>query len=413
MSRTIAAVLALSLASTLFAADWPQQAGPNRNNTSSETGLVQELPSDPAKVLWTLETGRGFGGAAIHGGHVFAMDRSGEKNAEQDTLRCLDLKTGKEVWSHTYDAPGFQKDFAGSRTAPAVTEARVYSVGPFGHLLCIDRATQKVLWQTNTISNGGKPGPWAVAVAPLLYRKSVIVNLQNPAAGLAAYDQATGEVLWQAKEVPAVPYASPTLITLAGKQQLVQAVNNGVYAVDPDSGKLLWQYNGWKCNIPIPAVTPISDDGRIFITGGYRAGSAMIQITAAGDSFDVKELWKIPLGSQIHHPIYADGAIYFNGTTNETREGIVCLDPADGKVLWSTKATFPTERGTLLMADGLLYHIDGAGNLRTFKPNREAYTEVSFAKLLDGKDIWAPIALSNGHMVLRDQTKIRCLDLKK
>jgi hypothetical protein len=37
---------------------------------------------------------------------------------------------------------------------------------------------------------------------------------------------------------------------------------------------------------------------------------------------------------------------------------------------------------------------------------------VASAKLLAGKEIWAPIALSEGRLIIRDQTQMKCLDLR-
>lgn len=413
MHRTIAiSLLALFLGSSALAADWPQYAGFDRTNVSSETGLLKAFPADGPKVLWTIEAGPGFGGAAIRDNQAFFLDRIAADNVQQDALRALDLNSGKELWSYSYDAPGKKYGYPGSRAVPAVTESRVFSVGPYGHFLCIDRASHKVLWQTNTLGEGGKPGNWALSVCPLIYKDSVIVNTQAKAGGLAAYDQATGKLLWQAQEVPSVPYCSPKLITIGDTQQVVLCVNNGAFAVDPDTGKLLWSFTSWKCNIPIPNVTNLGD-GKLFVTGGYGAGSVLLQISPSAGGFDVKELWRIPQGSQIQQPILADGCIYFNGTTNESpKAGLFCIDSTDGKVLWSTGTDIPPERGTLLMAQGLIYHIDGSGMLRLIQPNRDAYTEVSSAKLLGGRDIWAPMALSNGKLVLRDQKQMKCLDLR-
>jgi hypothetical protein len=60
--------------------------------------------------------GAGFGGPAVSGGNVYLLDRD-EKVG--DTLRILDLATGKELWTFGYDAAGSFM-FAGSRTTPTV-----------------------------------------------------------------------------------------------------------------------------------------------------------------------------------------------------------------------------------------------------------------------------------------------------
>ena len=56
------------------AADWPQYLGPNRNATSSETGLLRSWPKSGPKVLWTVPLGPGYGGAAVSEGKVYVLD---------------------------------------------------------------------------------------------------------------------------------------------------------------------------------------------------------------------------------------------------------------------------------------------------------------------------------------------------
>lgn len=143
---------------------------------------------------------------------------------------------------------------------------------------------------------------WALAQSPLLYKQSVIVSLQGKSGGLAAYDQATGKRLWQAMDVPGTAYCSPSLVTIDGVDQIILTYGTGVAAVDPANGKLLWKFAGWKGSIPIPNVTAMGD-GRLFVTGGYKAGSVMIQVSRQDATFAAKELWRIPQGAQIHQPV--------------------------------------------------------------------------------------------------------------
>ena len=97
--HAVICLISLSLSSFALAADWPEFAGPDRNNVSSETGLLKAFPADGPKVLWTVQTGPGFGGAAIRDNQVIFLDRTGAKKAEKDVLRCLDLASGKALWS--------------------------------------------------------------------------------------------------------------------------------------------------------------------------------------------------------------------------------------------------------------------------------------------------------------------------
>ena len=221
-------MITLSLTPFALAADWPSKDGPDPNNVSSETGLLKSFPADGPKVLWTIETGLGFGGPAVRDNQVFFLDRTGPKKSEKASSAALTCSP-QGALSLVY-APRLR--FPGSRTAPAVRITRALG-WPIRRFHLYGPRHPKVAWQTNTLGAGGKPGMWALAVVPLLYKSSVIVNTQASAGGLASYDQVTGKLFWQAKEVPSVPYRSPALITIGGSQQLIQCVNDAVLPFDP------------------------------------------------------------------------------------------------------------------------------------------------------------------------------------
>ena len=83
--------------------DWPQYLGPRRNSTSDQQGILRTWPTTGPAVLWTVPVGKGFGGPVVKDGKVYLLDRDDKVG---DTLRCLDLSTGKDLWRFAYDAPG-------------------------------------------------------------------------------------------------------------------------------------------------------------------------------------------------------------------------------------------------------------------------------------------------------------------
>ena len=50
----------LTLTATALAADWPEFLGPNRDNTSAETGLLAQWPAEGPAVVWKKEVGTGY-----------------------------------------------------------------------------------------------------------------------------------------------------------------------------------------------------------------------------------------------------------------------------------------------------------------------------------------------------------------
>lgn len=182
--------------------------------------------------------------------------------------------------------------------------------------------------------------------------------------------------------------------------------------LDPLSGRQLWSYDGWKCKIPVPNVTEIGD-GRIFITGGYRAGSAMIRVEKKSGSFSVTELFRSSeFGTHVHPAILHDGYLYGHCSTNETRDGLMCLS-LDGKVMWKTGRNPLFDKGGFILVDGLFLSVDGnKGWLYLIEPGPGGFKELAKAKLLDTDTCWAPLSLSDGRLFIRDQKQLKCVVVK-
>ncbi|MHC4323933.1 MAG: outer membrane protein assembly factor BamB family protein, partial [Planctomycetota bacterium] len=322
-------------------ADWPQYLGPDRNATSPEKGLLRSWPKDGPEVLWTISLGAGYGGAAVSEGKVYVLDRIGN---DKDVLRCLDLNSGREKWSYEYDAPG-RVSHPGSRSTPAIDGDYIYTCGSFGDLYCFDKNTHKPVWKKNVWKDhdGGSMPRWALSQNPLIYGDSLIVASQTSKVGVVSYDKLTGQVNWASPALAGrVGYVSPAIVKISGADNLVMITagersgkGGAVIGMNPDTGRQLWIYEGWSCRIPIPNVTEIGD-GRLFITGGYEAGSAMIKVAKSSDSYAVTELYKTDdFGTHVHPAVLYKGHLYAHCTTNTRRDGMVCMD-LDGKIKWKT-----------------------------------------------------------------------------
>jgi len=410
-------LVALLLLALPAGADWPQFLGPNRDGVSPETGLARTWPASGPKTLWRTAVHEGFGGPAICDSQVFVLDRV--DNA-RDILRCLDLESGNELWTVAYDAPG-STSHNGSRTTPTVTATHIFVVGLMGHFTCVSRTEKAIEWQVNLKDVYGQVNPkWGFAQSPVLYKDLVIVAPQSPNGFVAAYRQDNGDRVWVSADLGSEGYSSPRIATLAGVEQVVMVVAPGgqsgsVHGLSLDDGHTLWSYDGWECRIPIPNATPLSDD-RLFITGEYGAGSAMIRIARNDNGFSVKELFTTDeCESQIHQPLIVGDVLFANSNGNKRADGMICMT-LDGRLLWRTgdNRDLPQfERGNLIFADGMILNLDGrTGYLHLIAPATTGYQELSRAKVLDGQKIWSPMALSNGKLVLRSQDEMKCLDLR-
>jgi outer membrane protein assembly factor BamB len=435
----IGLVVAASVAAT--AADWPQYGGMNRNNVSAESGLADSWPAGGPKVLWETAVHDGYSGPAIVEGKAYLTDRDGDDSL----LRCLDMKSGKELWRVAFSDPGIlkSKKYDGSRGTPTIADGQAYLVTSYGTFVCIDLKAQKVKWKHNIASDyDNEVHQFGIGQSPAVYGNMVLVAPNANEVGVAAYDAASGERLWTSPGLGFHAYGSPRVEQVFG-QDMVIAIGSAekaprpsrrkreepeqdapkkelapghVVGLSPRDGSILWDYTGWRCDYAIPHPVLLSDN-RFFITGGYDAGSAMIQVVKKDAGFAVKELYKTDeVGSQLHQPILVGDHVFIGSNSNSRKDGLASF-AVDGKLAWRTKDIDGApnfERGSFILADGKLVMLDGkTGNLHLVKADPKQFQLLASAEMVEENDMaWAPLALSDGLLLVRDWNTLKCVDLR-
>jgi outer membrane protein assembly factor BamB len=431
MKSFIAGLVVCGTFGILVAADWPQFLGPNRDNVSGETGLVKAFPADGPKVLWTVDVGPGFGGPAIEGGMVYILDRDGEKG---DILRCLDLATGpkgEKNWSYAYDSPSPHKlQYPGSRSTPLVDKDYVYTIGVMGDMNCVSKATHKPVWTKQLIGGfGGKLPQWAVAQSPVAYKDTIIAAPITEQAGVVAFSRDKGEIVWKTPAIGAMQYPSPYVTAIDGVDQVIMISATGktnniasITGIDAVKGDILWTYDKWVNELPIASPLNVGD-GRIFICGAYNFGSVMLAARKTGGKWIADPVFTQPkFGSLNANPVLYKGNLYANGAWRVgAKAGFQCMD-LKGNFKWQTTALEPTPKrevnfrlGNILLAGDVIFALNGdTGELAMIEPSPDGYKELARAKVLDARDktVWAPMAISDGKLIVRDQHQMKCLDVK-
>ena len=393
-------------------AEWPQFLGPLGSGVSPEpVKLARQWPAGGPRECWSFALEKGFGGAAIKAGRVYVNNRVG---AQADELHCLDLASGTSLWHCAWPAPGKQPSFPGTRSTPAVDEQFVYTIGPFGQMHCVSLATHTSVWDRDLMAEFKvKVFGWEWSPSPQLYGDWVIVAVRGTNTGVVAFKRATGEVAWQSAPIGVQSHAAPTIAKVFGRDQIVATGDRGVYGLDPGNGALLWTWNGWKGDRAIPSPCSMSG-GRFFLTDGYGNGYGIVALaTNAAGVFAARTVYTdTNQYGQIPTPIFYQGYIYTSGNANKKSDGLTCLDP-DGVIKWRTGKQPNFERGNFIMADGLLIAIDAEKlTLHLIEPSPAAYRELASAKVLKEKQCWGPLAISNGKVLVREQARLVCFDLR-
>lgn len=430
-SKIFIVVVLLICISKAHAQDWPQYLGPNRNSTSDQKNILRAWPEKGPEVLWSVDVGIGYGGPVVKDGKAYLLDRDDEVG---DKLRCFDLSSGEELWNFEYDAPG-EIMFPGSRSVPIVDDKHVYTCGPYGDLYCIDINTHEPVWHKNVWKDfGGEEIPrWAITQCPLIYGDLLILASQAPEAGVVAYEKRTGELKWKTEPLGPLGYVSPSLTKVNGEDHVVMvtaakgrrgepSMGGKVVGIAPLTGEILWEYTNWQCRIPAPSAFD-AGEGKVLIIGGYQAGAAMFQVEKKADGgYSVTELFKtVEYGSHTKPPLFYDGYFYAHYRTNEKRDGLVCMS-MDGEIMWKTKNKPDFNKGSMILAEGLILSTDGGKSLYLIEPNPSEFKPLAKAELLTaeldpdnpraaryGTQNWAPMALADGKLLIRDHNRMMCV----
>jgi outer membrane protein assembly factor BamB len=390
---------------------WPQFRGPNRDGVIPETGvpLSRDWKSNPPRELWSLEVGEGYSGVAVRGGRVYLLDY--DRDAKQSALRCLSLADGGEIWRYSYPLT-IKRNHGMTRTVPVVTDTFVIALDSKCNVFCLDAMSGELKWSVSLVGEFGATVPeWYAGQCPLVDGDKVILAPGGNDALLVALDVSTGNVHWRTPNPQdwKMTHSSIMPMDYLGRRQYVYCASRGVVGVDAQDGALLWETTDWKISIAtVPSPLPLTD-GRIFLTGGYGAGSLMVQLQERDGRLSLKTLFKLApeiFGATQHTPMLKDNFIY--ATRADGR--FVCLG-LDGKVVWASSSADNFGLGSFLAAGDFIYALNDSGGLGLIEATPTRFNLLGQAKPLNGRESWAPMALAGGRLLLRDLTRLICLDV--
>lgn len=389
---------------------WPGFRGPDRNGISRENhALARSWEAAGPRVLWSIDVGEGYAGAAVRDGRVYLIDY--DREHKQDAVRCLSLADGREIWRFAYPV-AVKRNHGMSRTVPALTEKLVVTIGPKCHVACLDAVSGELRWGLDLVRQfGATVPPWYTGQCPLIDGDRVILAPGGPEALLIAVEAATGKRVWQSPN-PAgwtMTHSSVMPMEFAGRRFYVYCASGGVAGVSAEDGALLWETSAWKISIATVPSPVVLDEGRLFLAGGYNAGSLLLQLQLEGSRWVAREVFRLGpevFGATQHTPIYFEGHLY--GVRPDGQ--FVCLD-LDGKVQWTSGVGYTFGLGSFLLADGLLFAMNDTGRLHLIEATAERFAPLAQAQVLHGRESWAPLALAGGRLLARDLTQLVCLDV--
>jgi outer membrane protein assembly factor BamB len=387
------------------ATDWPWWRGPDRNNVARPQSVPFRWDA-PESIQWKVPVpGRGFASPVTWGQRLYLL--TADEDAKIYSLLAYDRQSGERLWTTELHRGGFMKDIhsqcSHASATPACDSERVFSVLIHDRALWVSANGHdgKTLWQTNVAPYDAIYG---FGSSPVIYGSLVIVAGDNDQTGsfLAALHRGTGRIVWRIKRPLIDTYATPIVLRVAGRDQLLLGGCGFLGSYDPNTGDLLWRCDGPTAETT--ANTAVADGERVYVAGGYPKPYALMAVRAdgSGDVTATHKVWSLDKAMPyVPSPLYHDGLLYIADDY-----GIAtCLDAPTGKKIWQKRLGGDFTSSPLICGDRL-FVINESGTVFALSTGQKS--ELLATSELNDQVMATPI-ICGGYVYIRTAKHLICL----
>ncbi len=395
----LGAGLAPAGAEPVAGVDWPQFRGPQQNGVSLEKGLLRSWPESGPKVLWKKPVGSGFSAVTAVGDALYTMAVEGES----ETAYRLRASDGEVIWRVPL-GPVFPEAFGnGPRATPTVEEDVVYMLAAPGRLHALKIKDGARLWEVDLVKELGGTTPMrGYAASPVVDGDLLILETGGgEGKAVVGLDKKTGKLRWSSLDGKA-GYVTPLAVTIDGVRQFVfvRTAGGEIVSLLPD-GQVHWRYP-WK---PGALASPLFlPPNRIFASASDDIGAVLLEIGKAEGKATVREVWT----NRVMKNHFSSSVLYEGHIYGFDNASLKCIVAETGEQKWVQRGY---GKGSLIVADGLLYILGDQGQLILAEATPEGFREKGKMKVMEGKT-WTSPVLSRGRLYLRDDDEMIVLDVQ-
>jgi outer membrane protein assembly factor BamB len=394
---------------------WPQWQGPTRDARSADTGLLKKWPEAGPRLLWHVDgIGAGYSSPTMAGGTIYIsgmIDKEGFITAV--------TMDGEVRWRKPY-GPEWYRNYPGARASVTIADDRLFILSGTGIAACLDAFTGQKKWTVDVVkSHNGRHLEWGYGESLLVVGSKVICTTGSRDGSLAALSVDDGRLLWKTDALDAkASYSSPIAVRRAGKDMIIQLLFQSLVVVDADNGSLMCTYDlkehqrtPGNIGVAENTNTPLYEDGDIFVTSGYDAGSVKLRLSEDGTK--LTKVWENH-DLDVHHGgvVLVDGHVYGTSWINNSRGRWVCVDWDTGETRY--QYNWDGEKGSIGYADGMLYcYREKTGMLALVTPGPQAFDVVSSFSVSTAKSPrhWAHPVICGGTLYVRHGDVLMAFDL--
>lgn len=413
-TTSLIAVGLLLAAHSLSAANWPAWRGPTNDGVTEETDLPITWSASSGVKWKTPLPDRGNSTPVVWGNQVFITQSTPKENKR--SLMCFDKATGKLLWQSGITCTDNEPSHATNpycSASPATDGERV--VVSYGSAVYCYDLSGKEQWHRTDL--GKQHHIWGNASSPVLAGDRIFFNFgPGEKTVMYCFDKKTGKTLWQHDEPGGNSgeggggkswlgaWSDPLLRKVDKHYELFMTYPAHVIGLDPLNGKELWSCEGLT---PLSYNSPLYADGMVIAMCGYGGSALAVKAGGIGDVTTSNRVWLLPKVSQrIGSGVVHEGFHYIL-----TDGGVAeCRDLKTGNLVWSERCKGPGPTGqnwsSLVRSGDKLYAVNQGGDAFVFKtgPKFELLSTNSI-----GEKVIASIAVSDGLLFIRSHQNLWCI----
>lgn len=394
-----------------------QFTGNNRNGVVSDIQLSEQWDDHPPRILWKQPMGLGWSGFAVQDGLAITL----EEFEGRDCLVAFDWSNGDLRWRTPLERKHFQAlGGGGPRATPTIEGDRVFAQSSTGIVCCCELATGKLIWKVDLLEKAGINQTeaevavmWGRSGSPLLYDDMVILPFGGVTgkklAGLIALDYRTGQEKWRGGDEQ-ISYASPSIMTVQGVEQIVIVNEASVTGHEPATGAVLWSYDWFGQSNGKASVSQAVyiDPSLVLLSKGYGGGALMLDFSKSTKSaFVVTPKWKDAslLKTKFTSAVLHEGYLY--GLSDGILE---CVRASDGKRMWKDGRQGRLGHGQLLVVGDHLLLSSEDGRCLLGRADPDAFKKLGEISVLQGIT-WNTLAIAGNRVFMRNGEQAACLEI--
>lgn len=315
---------------------WPQWRGPFASGVSTTADPPIEW-SETKNVRWKVEIpGRGSSSPVVWGDRIFLLTAVPAETSGADShtprgglprvshrfvVLAINRATGKTVWERTArEAVPHEASHAENGTwasSSAITDGkRVIAWFESEGLYAYD-VDGKLLWQAD-LGKKSMRMQFGEGSTPALYGDRIVIVFDHQGSSfIVSLDANTGKELWRTPRQEIDTWATPLVVDVGGRAQVIAPGKSKLHSYDLETGKIVWEGPGLTMN-PIPS--PVYGDGIVFAMSGFQ-GNRLRAIRLADAKGDLTgsgaEVWSLDHDTPyVPSPLLYDGILYFLKTNS-------------------------------------------------------------------------------------------------